>query len=127
MVAKRRHRQDELIEMGLFIGVMSGTSMDAVDTVLVDLSTSSPQLVASLRSPWDSALRNRMRSYAAGNHWTPLPAQDSTRTSVSSSPQQSRRSFLKHAPARGKFSHRLSRTDGGARAGQDSACDPAAG
>ncbi|HOP15262.1 MAG: anhydro-N-acetylmuramic acid kinase [Gammaproteobacteria bacterium] len=52
--------------MGLFIGVMSGTSMDAVDTVLVDLSTSSPQLVASLRSPWDSALRNRMRSYAAG-------------------------------------------------------------
>ena len=52
--------------MGLFIGVMSGTSMDAVDTVLVDLSTQSPRLLASLRSPWDGALRDRMRSYAAG-------------------------------------------------------------
>ena len=52
--------------MGLFIGVMSGTSMDAVDTALVDLSDATPQLIATASSIWPGPLRERLRALAAG-------------------------------------------------------------
>jgi anhydro-N-acetylmuramic acid kinase len=52
--------------VALYIGVMSGTSMDAVDTALVDLSPPRPELVATHRSPWSSALRERLQRVAAG-------------------------------------------------------------
>lgn len=41
----------------LYIGLMSGTSLDGVDAVLVDFSRSSPQLLASHFLPFEAALR----------------------------------------------------------------------
>ncbi|MGS2724813.1 anhydro-N-acetylmuramic acid kinase [Porticoccus sp. GXU_MW_L64] len=41
----------------LFVGLMSGTSIDAVDAVLVDLSNSTPNVIAHLESDIPSALR----------------------------------------------------------------------
>ena len=51
--------------MGLYIGVMSGTSMDAVDCALVDSSGTSPQLVGCLSVPWPPSLRERLQTVAA--------------------------------------------------------------
>lgn len=41
----------------LYIGIMSGTSMDAVDAVLVDFSTDQPTLLATHKSPLSNSLR----------------------------------------------------------------------
>lgn len=41
----------------LYIGLMSGTSLDGVDAALVDLSGKLPGLISSARQPFDSALR----------------------------------------------------------------------
>jgi len=41
----------------LFIGLMSGTSVDAIDAVLMDFSTSSSHIVSSYSQPIDSDLR----------------------------------------------------------------------
>ncbi len=46
----------------LFIGLMSGTSMDAVDAALVDFSAGHPKLVASHAQPLDDSLRTELRS-----------------------------------------------------------------
>lgn len=59
--------------MGLFIGVMSGTSMDALDCALVDFSAESPRLVAHHRAPWPPSLRERLQTVAAGS---PITATD---------------------------------------------------
>ncbi len=53
--------------MALFIGVMSGTSMDAVDTALVDFGTPRPRLLASGSAAWPDALRERLNSAALGS------------------------------------------------------------
>jgi anhydro-N-acetylmuramic acid kinase len=53
--------------VGLFIGVMSGTSMDAVDCALVDLAPEPPRLLARLSTPWPPTLRERLHAAAAGS------------------------------------------------------------
>lgn len=52
--------------MALFIGVMSGTSMDAVDAALVDLSSRAPRLLATHSATWPDDLHARLRDLAAG-------------------------------------------------------------
>lgn len=41
----------------LYIGLMSGTSMDAMDAALVDFSANQPTLIASYKSPLSNSLR----------------------------------------------------------------------
>lgn len=48
----------------LFIGLMSGTSMDAIDAVLVSFDQPQPALIASLTQPIDPALRHRLANLA---------------------------------------------------------------
>jgi anhydro-N-acetylmuramic acid kinase len=43
-----------------FIGLMSGTSVDAVDVVLVEFNTATPQLLATYAHPWPLALRETL-------------------------------------------------------------------
>jgi anhydro-N-acetylmuramic acid kinase len=52
--------------LGLFVGVMSGTSMDAVDCALVDFKAEAPRLVADHSEPWPDTLRERLQAAAAG-------------------------------------------------------------
>lgn len=51
----------------LYIGLMSGTSMDAVDAALVDLS-GRPRLLASASIPYPAALRRRLVELAQGTY-----------------------------------------------------------
>lgn len=44
----------------LYVGLMSGTSLDGVDAVLADLSAAKPRLVADLHRPFDAGLRDRL-------------------------------------------------------------------
>lgn len=44
----------------LFVGLMSGTSLDGVDAVLVDLSGAKPHLLASAQVPLDAPLREEL-------------------------------------------------------------------
>jgi len=44
----------------LYVGLMSGTSLDGVDAVLVDLSGARPRLMANAHAPFDSALRREL-------------------------------------------------------------------
>lgn len=44
----------------LYIGLMSGTSLDAIDAVLVDFSTGKPHLLAAQSTPLPTDLRNRL-------------------------------------------------------------------
>lgn len=53
--------------MALAIGLMSGTSIDAVDAVLVDFAADTPVLVASHSRPWPAPLSARLRSVARGD------------------------------------------------------------
>ena len=48
----------------MFIGVMSGTSMDAVDVACVDLGHDRPTLIAAANSAWPEQLLQRVRAYA---------------------------------------------------------------
>lgn len=50
----------------LFVGVMSGTSMDGIDAVLVDLAPGTPRLLASHGASWPQALLADLRAVAAG-------------------------------------------------------------
>jgi len=49
----------------LFIGLMSGTSMDAVDAVLVDLGGAQPQLLATHHQPLPPTLREELIDIAS--------------------------------------------------------------
>ncbi|MGH7290793.1 MAG: anhydro-N-acetylmuramic acid kinase, partial [Myxococcota bacterium] len=44
----------------LYVGLMSGTSLDGVDAVLADLSGARPQLLESAHLPFDPALRSEL-------------------------------------------------------------------
>lgn len=48
----------------LFIGLISGTSTDGVDSALVDFSTPAPRLLASRLHPYDPTLRRRLQHLA---------------------------------------------------------------
>ena len=55
----------------MFVGVMSGTSMDAVDIAVVDLDGPAPRLIATSSANWPAPLLERLQRCAA-NH--PLSA-----------------------------------------------------
>ncbi len=44
----------------LYVGVLSGTSMDAVDALVADFSTSDPQIIATHSEPFPSSLKERL-------------------------------------------------------------------
>ncbi|MCL6270494.1 anhydro-N-acetylmuramic acid kinase [Sansalvadorimonas sp. 2012CJ34-2] len=46
----------------LYIGLMSGTSLDAMDAVLVDLTSRFPTLVGQISLPYPSRLRNQLNA-----------------------------------------------------------------
>lgn len=50
----------------LFIGLISGTSMDSIDAVLVDFVDDQPRLQVSHSHPWPADLRRRMLALAQG-------------------------------------------------------------
>lgn len=50
----------------LFIGLMSGTSLDAIDAVLVDLAASAPRLLATHSHPLPAALRTQLLTLCHG-------------------------------------------------------------
>ncbi len=50
----------------LFIGLMSGTSLDAIDAVLVDLSSTTPQQIAVHTHPLPAALRTQLLALCHG-------------------------------------------------------------
>ncbi|HEY0635110.1 MAG TPA: anhydro-N-acetylmuramic acid kinase [Gammaproteobacteria bacterium] len=53
----------------LFVGLMSGTSMDAIDAVLVSFDASQPTLIANLSQPLTAELRHRLTGLASpGNN-----------------------------------------------------------
>ncbi len=49
-----------------YLGLISGTSADSIDAVLVGFSRDTPQLLASHAHPWPSALRECMLALAQG-------------------------------------------------------------
>lgn len=49
------------MEYGLYIGLMSGTSIDSIDGVLVEFSDDKLRLVSHLEQPWPDDTRKRIR------------------------------------------------------------------
>jgi anhydro-N-acetylmuramic acid kinase len=50
----------------LYLGLISGTSADSIDAVLVDFARGAPQVVATHTHPWPPVLRERMLALAQG-------------------------------------------------------------
>src|SRR5450631_4640636 len=48
--------------MGLYLGLISGTSMDAIDAALVDFEVTPPSVVATSATAFDPALKSRITS-----------------------------------------------------------------
>ena len=59
-------REHSLTVVPPFVGVMSGTSMDAADAVVIDLTETAPRLIAQSHSDWPTTLRERLQALAAG-------------------------------------------------------------
>ncbi|MEI6413945.1 MAG: anhydro-N-acetylmuramic acid kinase [Pseudomonadota bacterium] len=57
----------------IYVGLMSGTSLDGLDAVLVDFGDFPPVTLASRFSPFDSGLRDALRALATGQLTTPAP------------------------------------------------------
>lgn len=53
---------------GLFVGIMSGTSLDAADAVLADLSAPRPRLLAAASVPFPDTLRATLRQISEPGH-----------------------------------------------------------
>ncbi len=52
----------------LYVGLMSGTSLDGIDAVLVDLSHAQPKLLARHYAPFDDALKNDLLALHQPGH-----------------------------------------------------------
>jgi len=52
----------------LYVGLMSGTSLDGIDAVLVDLGQAQPRLLAKHYTPFDDALRNDLLALHQPGH-----------------------------------------------------------
>jgi len=52
----------------LYIGLMSGTSIDGIDAVLVDFSSDNPQLLKTLYSPYSETIRKQILALCTPDH-----------------------------------------------------------
>ncbi len=59
-----------MAEDGLYLGLISGTSMDGIDAALVALEKGRPRLLHAHAHPWPESLRRRLREAAAGSPLT---------------------------------------------------------
>ena len=53
---------DQSLEPAFYIGIMSGTSLDGVDAVLIDFSAVNPVLIQTFFCPYDDLLRAQLLS-----------------------------------------------------------------